>query len=76
MMGLAFLTLFVGNNVIGWLGRYYEPMGAAALWGLHAAIGFAGAALVLVLGKPLRRVLGATPQTDLALPSRPEMNTA
>ena len=67
MMGLAFLTLFVGNNAIGWLGRYYETMGPAAFWGMHAAIGFAGAALVLLLGKPLRRVLGATSETDVAL---------
>jgi len=58
MMGLAFMTLFVGNNLIGWLGRYYEPLGPLRFWGLHAAIGMTGAVLVRLLGPRLNRVLG------------------
>lgn len=58
MMGVCFLTLFVGNNVIGWLGGYYEPLGPLAFWLLHAGIGAAGAVLVLLLARPLRRALG------------------
>ena len=27
LMGIAFLTLFVANNLIGWLGRYYDSDG-------------------------------------------------
>jgi POT family proton-dependent oligopeptide transporter len=68
MMGLSFLTLFVGNNAIGWLGRYYEPLGPLAFWLLHAAIGASGAVLVVILGGPLRRVLGrsSTPGASVA----------
>jgi len=57
MMGVCFLTLFVGNNVIGWLGSYYEPLGPLAFWLLHAAIGATGAVLVMIFARPLRRVL-------------------
>jgi proton-dependent oligopeptide transporter, POT family len=57
MMGVCFLTLFVGNNVIGWLGGYYEPLGPLAFWLLHAGIGAAGALLVLLFKGPLQRAL-------------------
>jgi proton-dependent oligopeptide transporter, POT family len=59
MMGLAFMTLFIGNNLIGWLGRFYEPLGPVRFWGLHAAIGMTGAVLVMVLGGRLGRLLDA-----------------
>jgi len=54
---VAFLTLFVGNNIIGWLGSFYEPMGPLAFWLMHAAIGATGGLLVLLFGAPLRRAL-------------------
>ena len=57
MMGIAFLTLFVSNNLIGWLGRYYERMTPEAFFGLHAAIAAAGGVLVLLFGRRLARVL-------------------
>ena len=57
MMGVAFLTLFVSNNLIGWLGRYYERMSPLEFWLLHAAIGAAGALLVVLLKRPLERTL-------------------
>lgn len=61
MMGVSFLTLFIGNNIIGRLGAWYEPMGPLNFWLLHAAIGATGAVLVLLFGKTLRRALeGAT----------------
>jgi proton-dependent oligopeptide transporter, POT family len=57
MMGIAFLTLFVANNLIGWLGRYYERMTPEAFWGMHAAIAATGGVLVLLFGRRLGRVL-------------------
>jgi POT family proton-dependent oligopeptide transporter len=63
MMGVAFLTLFVGNNLIGWIGGFYEPLGPLRFWLLHAAIGATGAVLVLLFGRPLSRALAtAEPQ--------------
>ena len=42
MMGVCFLTLFVANNLIGWIGTYLRTDDADAVLGVHAAIGAAG----------------------------------
>jgi POT family proton-dependent oligopeptide transporter len=57
MMGIAFLTLFVGNNLIGWIGTFYEQMTPLAFWLLHAGIAATGGILVLLFGPALGRVL-------------------
>jgi POT family proton-dependent oligopeptide transporter len=57
LMGSAFLTLFVGNLIVGWIGGFYEHMTPAAFWGLQVAIGLAGAVLALVLKRPLEKLL-------------------
>jgi len=63
MMGLAFLSLFVGNVLMGWVGSFYDQMSPAAFWTLDAAIGFAGALIVLALNRPLSRALEPQPDT-------------
>lgn len=68
MMGVCFLTLFVGNNVIGWLGGFYEPLGPLHFWLLHAGIGATGALLVLLFGGTLRRALASSARDE---PLRP-----
>ncbi len=57
IMGVAFLTAFVSAVLGGWIGAFYEKMDPASFWLLHAAISLAGAALVLVFYRPLKRVL-------------------
>jgi POT family proton-dependent oligopeptide transporter len=57
MMGVAFLTLFVANNLIGWIGTFYEKMSPIAFWAMHAAIPAAAGMLMLLLGGILRRAL-------------------
>jgi POT family proton-dependent oligopeptide transporter len=57
MMGICFLVLFVANNLIGWIGTFYEQMTPLSFWLLHAGIAAAGAVLVVVLGPVLRRIL-------------------
>ena len=57
MMGAAFLVLFVGNNLIGWIGTYYEQLGPIAFWGLHAAIGAVGGLLAIAYGASAGRIL-------------------
>ena len=57
MMGVCFLVLFVANNVMGWLGTFYENMSPTSFWLLHAGIGAAGTVLVVVFRRPLNRVL-------------------
>jgi POT family proton-dependent oligopeptide transporter len=57
MMGLAFMSLFVSNNIIGWIGGFYEKMRPVEFWAMHAAIGAAGGILVMLLGLRLSRAL-------------------
>jgi POT family proton-dependent oligopeptide transporter len=57
MMGFAFMSLFVANNLIGWIGGFYEKLGPLAFWSLHATIGATGGVLVLLFGGALKRVL-------------------
>jgi proton-dependent oligopeptide transporter, POT family len=53
MMGIAFMSLFVSNNIIGWVGGFYEKLRPAEFWGLHAAIAAAGGLLVTLLRRRL-----------------------
>ncbi len=57
LMGLAFMSLFVANNLVGWLGGFYEKMSPAQFWALHAAISAAGGLVVMLIGRRLGRVL-------------------
>jgi POT family proton-dependent oligopeptide transporter len=59
MMGIAFLSLFIANNLIGWIGSSYERMSPAAFWTMHAAIAATGGLLVMVFGPRLKRALDA-----------------
>ena len=59
LMGAAFLSIFVGNLIVGWIGGFYETLGPAAFWGLQAAIGAVGGLLAMALAKPLERLLAA-----------------
>jgi POT family proton-dependent oligopeptide transporter len=42
---------------MGWVGSFYDGMSPAAFWLVDAAIGFAGALLVALLGRVLKRAL-------------------
>ena len=57
LMGLTFMSLFVANNLVGWIGGFYEKMSPAAFWALHAAISAAGGLLVALAGRRLDRML-------------------
>ena len=57
LMGASFLSLFVGSVIMGWVGSFYDQMSPAAFWAIDAAIGFAGAVLVLLFGPALKRIL-------------------
>ncbi len=65
MMGASFLVLFVGNNLIGWIGTFYERLGPLAFWALHAGIGGAGGVLAFVFSRTFGRIL--EPQEMLGL---------
>jgi POT family proton-dependent oligopeptide transporter len=49
---------------MGWVGSFYDQMSPAAFWTLDAAIGFAGALLILLLSPWLKRELEPSAQAD------------
>ncbi len=57
LMGLTFMSLFVANNLVGWIGGFYEKMSPAQFWAMHAAISAAGGLLVALFGRRLGRLL-------------------
>ena len=57
LMGLAFMSLFISNTLIGWIGGFYEKMTPARFWAMHAAIAIAGGLLVVLFGRRLSRLL-------------------
>ena len=56
-MALVFMSLFISNNLIGWIGGFYEKMSPGAFWAMHAAIGAGGGLLVAIFGGRLSRIL-------------------
>lgn len=53
LMGVAFLSPFVAHVLAGWVGSYFDQMTPSAFWAMDAAIAVAGAAVILMLRKPL-----------------------
>jgi POT family proton-dependent oligopeptide transporter len=62
LMGLVFMSLFISNNLIGWIGGFYENMTPAQFWAMHAAIAVGGGLLVVLFGRRLSRTLYRSPQ--------------
>ncbi len=62
LMGLTFMSLFISNNLIGWIGGFYEKMTPVQFWAMHAAIAAGGGLLVVLFGRRLSRTLYAQPQ--------------
>jgi proton-dependent oligopeptide transporter, POT family len=60
MMGVAFMSLFIANTLIGRLGGLFEQMTPASFWALHAGIGVTGGILALALKRPLERLLAVS----------------
>lgn len=57
LVSACFLSLFGGLVLMGWVGSFYQAMSPAAFWTMDAAIGFAGAAIILLVRKPLNAII-------------------
>jgi proton-dependent oligopeptide transporter, POT family len=57
LMGIAYMSLFVSNTLIGWIGGFYERMSPSAFWTMHAAIAAGGGTLIALFGRRLSRQL-------------------
>ena len=57
LMGVAFLSPFIGHTLMGWVGSFFDKMSPSIFWTIDAAIALAGATTILTLRKVLRRGL-------------------
>jgi POT family proton-dependent oligopeptide transporter len=71
MMGIAFMSLFISNNLIGWIGRFYEQMSPTAFWIMHAAIAATGGLLIMLFGRRISAAL----EVEEGQPMRPSAMT-
>lgn len=60
MMGVAFFSVAIAAFLAGWLGQFYERMGHANFWAMHAGFALASAVLFACLARPLNRFFAAT----------------
>ena len=65
LMGVAFLSPFVGHTLMGWVGSNFDKMTPSVFWAIDAAIALTGAAIILALRNILRRGLDPA-NVDLA----------
>jgi POT family proton-dependent oligopeptide transporter len=56
MMAVFKLASAFGYFMLGWMGRFYEPLGPALYWVLTASLALAGAGLLLLMKRPVERV--------------------
>jgi POT family proton-dependent oligopeptide transporter len=57
MMSLAIMSIALANFAVGWLGRFYETIGATSFWLLHAGIAVTGLAAALLLRPVIDRLV-------------------
>lgn len=63
MMGVVFLSIFVGNLVVGALAGLWETISHAGFFALHAALAFGAFLIMWLVARPLNRLLH-TEKTD------------
>lgn len=59
LMGVAFLSPFIGHVLAGWIGSYFDQMNPSTFWAMDAGIALVGAMLILLFRKQLQRGLEA-----------------
>lgn len=57
LMGVAFLSPFVGHTLAGWVGSYFDQMSPSAFWAMDAGIAAGGAIVILLFRERLARGL-------------------
>ena len=57
LMGVAFLSPFVGHVLAGWVGSYFDQMHPSVFWAMDAGIAFVGGMLILLFRKRLQAAL-------------------
>lgn len=57
MMGAVFLSIFLGNLLVGSLATLWEAISHSGFFALHAAFAFGAFLLMLIVARPLNRLL-------------------
>ncbi|MBS0480446.1 MAG: peptide MFS transporter [Proteobacteria bacterium] len=57
MMAVFKLASAFGYFLLGWMGRFYEPLGPALYWALVACLPLTGLILLFAIKRPVERVL-------------------
>jgi len=60
MMAVFKLASALAYFLLGWLGRFYEPLGPARYWGFTAMLPIVGLVLLLLMRRRVSRVLTAS----------------
>src|SRR5256886_13997382 len=58
MMGVFFLSNWLGNLLAGWTAGVFSSMPLAQLFGVPAAVSLGAAVVLFVLLKPVQRLMG------------------
>jgi POT family proton-dependent oligopeptide transporter len=58
LMGMWFLSNFIGNYFTGYLGTFYEKMSRESFFLILGALGLAAGLAIFALGRPLRSAVG------------------
>lgn len=58
MMGMWFLSSFIGNYLSGYLGTFYESMAKTSFFGLMAVLAVIAGLAMLAFNRPLKSALG------------------
>ena len=57
MMAVLKLTGMFSYFLLGWFGRFYEPLGAPAFWAANGMVALTAMLAMIALRRPLLRVL-------------------
>lgn len=58
MMGMWFMSSFLGGFIAGWLGTLYDAMSKPAFFAMCGVLGLLTAAAMAVFNRPLKNILG------------------
>ena len=75
MFAISSLSGAFGFFLLGYLGRFYAPLGPAAHFPLTATLPPAGAIMLIVFANPLDNLLAAGDRDDVPLPEAEPLPT-